>query len=277
MDRSLRDNLRLLFHRVLFHPMMRPIHGLALRAVRRIQAHLLNCSTSARANGEEWLIGQLPDEGRFLDVGFNRGSWTQLVLERGSEIFVDAFDPCRESVDCARQMDFSDRHFAFHNIALSNEIGTATFFDYGNMNESNSLVPRSADLGSNAEAEEYEVEVTTLDQWRDTMGNPFIDVLKVDAEGFDLHVLEGARESLDAQQIDLIVFEYASGWFASKRSLYEATRYLADRGYVLYRLFPFFLAPYEYRIQHEGQLTGYFVALSRRRNETNIPRRRVDY
>lgn len=277
MVRKFRNKARLLFHRSLFHPAMRAMHGMALSAVRRVHAHLLNCSTSAIANGEEWLIRQLPNRGRFLDVGFNRGSWTHSVLELYPEVFIDAFDPCRESGDLASELNVSDRRFSFHNIALSNEIGTATFYDYGSMNESNSLVSRSADLGSNAVAEKYEVEVTTLDRWRETMGNPFIDVLKVDAEGFDLHVLEGARVSLDAQQVDLIVFEYASGWFASKRTLYEATQYLSDRGYVLYRLFPFFLAPYEYRVQHEGQLTGYFVALSRRRNETEIPRRQVSF
>lgn len=277
MSNTFRDKLRDLFHRCLFHPRTRRLHQLSVRAVQRAHGHLLNCSTSSRANGEEWLIGQLPGSGLFLDVGFNRGSWTKAVLKRHEGVFVDAFDPCREAADCAREMHLPERRFAFHELALSNQSGSATFYDYGNMNESNSLVARSADLGARAKAEQYEVQVMTLDQWRETAGNPFIDCLKVDAEGFDLHVLEGAKKSLDAQQIDLIVFEYASGWFASKRTLYEATRYLADRGYILYRLFPFFLAPYQYRIQHEGQLIGYFVALSRRCGQASaIPRRSIN-
>lgn len=275
MASLLRDKARGLFHRGLFHETLAPLHRTSLRMIRRAHAHLLNCSTDSRANGEEWLIRQLPESGVFLDVGFNRGKWTQSVLEQRPDVFVHGFDPCRDAGDLAHRLGLKPDRFAFHGVALSNEIGKATFHDYGDMNESNSLVSRSHDLASGAAPETYEVDVVTLDQWIETVGNPFIEVLKLDAEGFDLHILEGARELLDRQQIGLIVFEYASGWFASKRTLFEASEYLAERGYALYRLFPFFLAPYRYRVQHEGSLIGYYVALSQEVDRGPIPRRHV--
>lgn len=269
-----RDLARDALQRVLFAPVVNRARPVITRAVRRIHNHLHNCSTNPRANGENWLITQLPSSGTFLDVGFNQGSWTRAVLAQSPGAMVHGFDPCRGVVASVERLDLPRDRFRFHPIALSHEPGSARFFDYGNLHEMNSLTSRAYEL-SEQQPETYEVLVSTLDACVADLGDPLVDVLKVDAEGYDLHILEGARSLLERQRIDLIVFEYGSGWFASKRTLFEANRFLSGAGYALHRLFPHFLAPYQYRVDHEGTLTGYFVALSEKMNVRPFPKRNI--
>ena len=258
----------------------RAIHGrvfasarpLIVGMLRRLHHHVFNCGTNANVNGEMWLVRQLPPAGTFLDIGFNRGMWTRAVLAQCPGAFVHGFDPCRDVQPLVQELGLPEDRFVFHPIALSNAPGRAIFHDYGDCDGSNSLVDRACYVGTDVVPDTYEVEVTTLNQWVKTIGNPFIDVLKIDAEGFDLHIMEGADGLLDDQRVDMIVFEYESGWFASKRTLFEADNYLSARGYTLYKLFPYFLAPYQYRVQHEGTMIGYFVALSDRMNRAGLPR-----
>lgn len=269
-----RDLARDALQRLLFAPVVNRARPVITGAVRRIHNHLNNCSTNPRANGEDWLITQLPPTGTFLDVGFNQGSWTRAVLAHSPGAMVHGFDPCRDVVAAVERLDLPRERFEFHPIGLSLEPGSAQFFDYGNLHEMNSLTSRNYEI-SDQQPDTYEVSVSTLDACVAEFGDPFVDVLKVDAEGYDLHILEGGRSLLERQRIDLIVFEYGSGWFSSKRTLFEASRFLSEAGYTLHRLFPYFLAPYHYRVDHEGTLTGYFVALSERMNVRPLPKRNI--
>ena len=58
-----------------------------------------------------------------------------------------------------------------------------------------------------------------------------------------------------------------------QKRFFEANGYLTEMGYALHRLFPHFLVPYRHRVEHEGTLRGYFVALSEKLNRSGIPRR----
>jgi hypothetical protein len=108
----------------------------------------------------------------------------------------------------------------------------------------------------------YDVDVTTLDSWCAAHYVEHIDFVKIDAEGYDLAVLEGARQLMQAQAIDAFMFEYASGWIATRRFLGEADRYVKECGYSLFKLFPDFLAPFVYRPEYETFHGAMFVGLS---------------
>jgi hypothetical protein len=94
-------------------------------------------------------------------------------------------------------------------------------------------------------------------------GVQHIDLLKIDAEGFDLHVIEGAAGLLAAQAIDVVMFEYADGWISSRRFLQEACAFLEGHNYQMFRLYNGFLAPFAYETRHENFSLGcMFVAVS---------------
>ncbi len=229
---------------------------------RRIDYVALNQSLHTPTNGEVWLLGQLPEVPVIYDVGFNDGDFTASVLETRPKGRVVAFDPSRAAGAAHAARFASDSRVRFVNAALSSRAGEAEFHDYGNM--SSSLAAR-ADLEAGG-VTSYRVPVRTLDEFAASNGEGPIDFLKIDAEGFDLHVLEGAGELLAGEQVDLFMFEYADGWISSRRFLEEACRYIAGKPYGLYRLYNGFLAPFEYASRHERfDLGCMFVGVSRRR------------
>ena len=75
------------------------------------------------------------------------------------------------------------------------------------------------------------VEVVALDDEMERRGVERIDLLKIDAEGYDAFVIEGARRLLARRAIGVLQFEYNAPWLAAGRTLAGAIRLLEAAGY----------------------------------------------
>jgi FkbM family methyltransferase len=213
------------------------------------------------ANGEYWLIDAFPSDGVFVDVGYHQGDWSLEVLSRKPRAFVLAFDPWPDAAQFHASSRAKDK-VRFVPLALASEATTTTFYDYAS--GCNSLTRRDVEFGSAPAptAREYPVEVARLDEWCLQNGVGHIDLLKVDTEGHDLHVLEGASSLFRSESIDACVFEYGSGWISSRRYLADAHAFLSSVDYRLFKLFNGFLAPFHYDVAHETFAAAMYVALS---------------
>ena len=71
----------------------------------------------------------------------------------------------------------------------------------------------------------------------------------------------------EAQKIDIFMFEFASGWSASKRYLWEAVEYFKPLPYDLYQLYNGFLCPLHYDIWIDSacNLSTIYVGVSKQR------------
>lgn len=223
-------------------------------ATRRIDNVLLNRSLHTETNGEIWLLKGLPEQPCIVDVGFHQGGYTANVLRVRPAATIYAFDPATQAFEWYSRVfsDLANVHFL--NLALSDRSGAQVFHDYGNA--CSSLVLRG-DAGQLAAT--YEVAVRTLDEWCTGSGVKEIDLLKVDAEGFDFNVLVGASSLLDRQAIGVVMFEYADGWIANRRYLGDVVAYLADKPYRMFRLFNGFLSPLHYTSREERFDLGFMV------------------
>jgi hypothetical protein len=76
----------------------------------------------------------------------------------------------------------------------------------------------------------------TIDEQLDRLEVEHVDLLKIDAEGFDLHVLRGARASLSAGRIDAVQFEYNTPWALAGATLAAAHALLSECDLELYAL-----------------------------------------
>jgi FkbM family methyltransferase len=205
---------------------------------QRIDYVLLNYSIDSDTNGEYWLIEQLNQEPTVMDIGFYSGDYTAAVLERRPRASVRAFDPSKFAAGQHSGRFGDDRRVVFERMGVSDKSGTAVFHDYGNMN--NSLVTRPNQDTSGAE---YAVPIVTLDEYCAQQGIKHVDLLKIDAEGFDANVLEGAGRMLESESIDIFMFEYADGWIANRRFYSDIQSLLEKMPYRLCRLFNGFLVP----------------------------------
>jgi hypothetical protein len=81
-------------------------------------------------------------------------------------------------------------------------------FEYDN-SKINSLLPDAQfAVRFREKARQIEIRCTTIDRFCSDRGINQIDVLKIDAEGFDFDVLKGASSMLAEQAIKFIYFEF---------------------------------------------------------------------
>jgi hypothetical protein len=116
--------------------------------------------------------------------------------------------------------------------ALGEESSRRAFVEGADSAQS-SLVPLEGDV-----AQVYEVDVTTLDAEIDRRGWSGVDFLKVDTEGYDLHVLKGAQGLLGRGSIGCIQFEYNRQWALACSTLAGAYALLEENAYEVFLLKP---------------------------------------
>lgn len=117
-------------------------------------------------------------------------------------------------------------------LAAAQEAGRATFFERES-HGIHSLGPHNKGKVRSS----YEVEVTTLDRlWHERINAP-IGLLKIDVEGFEADVLEGATWLLDNRMIEAIVFEFSPKIHAIRGLPADAPlRVLKAHGYAIFTL-----------------------------------------
>ena len=83
----------------------------------------------------------------------------------------------------------------------------------------------------------FKVKVTTIDEIIDTE-KVSIDLLKVDAEGYDLQCLEGCKKSLENKLIDVIMCETFFVKYRQGQSYFwDIAKFLESYGYLFHNIF----------------------------------------
>jgi FkbM family methyltransferase len=143
----------------------------------------------------------------FLDVGAHIGLMSLPVLKAVQDAQVVAFEASPTILPYLRQtIERSPYHrrWKLVPVAVGAQIGPTVFSLSSTGNsvfdglKSTNRVPMIGDV---------EVEMTTIDSWWRKSGSPQISVIKIDVEGAELQVLEGARQCL-AEQRPRVLLEW---------------------------------------------------------------------
>jgi FkbM family methyltransferase len=218
-----------------------------------------------RTNGEAWLIEHLaPDAATFVDIGANAGDWTALFLERTREaprgLLVDASSSAHARLT-RRFQDYAGVQVL--HVAASDASGEVTFYEEEDAGMTSSLVSGF----SNASARPVTVRSVTVDALLQEHDMMPLDYLKIDAEGFDLHVLRGARASLRSKAIRFLQFEYNDAWLRAGSTLGAALGLLHECGYVTFLLKGNALHEFPYAVYGEHYHYSNFAAFPTERFE----------
>ena len=177
------------------------------------------------------MLNSLVGKGGFaVDIGANEGVYAYALSELGAS--VHAFEANPEFADFAARMLGSRARV--HQVALSNEPGRASF--YVPLAEDGSELHLAGNLkNSHSQFEKQnviDVEVRTLNSF-DLKGVQFI---KVDVEGSELEVLEGARETIRRDHPALLL-ELLSGTYKDPLAVtrevcetYGYSAFVVDKG-----------------------------------------------
>lgn len=132
----------------------------------------------------------------FVDVGANLGLILAYVVSRIPNVKVFAFEPGpkqRELLEMTINKNHLERKVTLYSDSLGKESGMATFQTHD---------PRYVsgdgfiDTGRARTAHAIEVNVTTLDLWWASQNFPKVSVIKIDTEGAELWILQGAVKML---------------------------------------------------------------------------------
>ena len=142
-----------------------------------------------------------------VDVGANLGGYTNLVLQNTKVKEIHMFEPSKKCFGYLKKK-FTQNKIYINNKALSNTNKMNTFYESEVLSQS-SLHNVKNKFNSNLEnTDVYKIECVTLDRYfYGRKKNFVIDLLKIDAEGEDLKVLEGASKLLKNKNIRLIKIE----------------------------------------------------------------------
>lgn len=194
-----------------------------------------------------------------VDVGANVGDWTARVLERAApDARALLFEPGQDAVGRLHRRFDSDPRVEIVAAAVGDRSGRTTLYEEPAAGEESSLVRREAPMN----AITRDVALTTLDEELPRHGVSHVDLLKIDAEGYDLHVLRGAQRSLAAHAIAVVQFEYNRAWMFEHSTLGEALALLTRHGYEVSLLKGDGLHPVAYERLREYFAYSNFVAVS---------------
>lgn len=153
----------------------------------------------------------LAEVNTFVDVGANIGYYTTLfgkhLRDRGS---VYAFEPSQRNFSLLErnaQINWIDKtNIVMERIAVSDADGQATLYQHNVKPGNTSLIdPKSGQ--DEHQISSYVVPTRSLDSYF-TGKQVFVDVLKVDVEGYEFPVLRGAVETIKASKNIRLVIEW---------------------------------------------------------------------
>lgn len=221
-------------------------------------------------DGELWLAAQVlksKPAPTVFDVGANVGDWTLAVLALNPRAHIHAFEPGRTAFErLAARVTAPEVKLNRHGVGAKRE--TLTFYEYGvsavstfHANENRQAI------GS------YPVEIVSVSDYCQENNIDKIDFLKIDTEGHDFWVLQGAESLLKEQHIEVVQFEYGPGNIDSHVLLKDIFGFLGQLPYKVFRLYPRHLLPvpnYSTELENFINVNYVLIAEIRTGQYTNI-------
>jgi FkbM family methyltransferase len=137
-----------------------------------------------------------------VDVGANHGHWTRAALKYFPDAYYTLIEPQDHLRTHVQDLLARDGRIRWIGVGLSDKPGTLAF-TISHRDDSSSFVP-TPEAAKAAGMRQIEVPVTTLNEIVRTSDAPCPDMVKIDAEGFDLKVLAGASELVGRTDIFLL-------------------------------------------------------------------------
>lgn len=177
----------------------------------------------------------------YVDIGAHRGDTFREIAASGLNLNrAHLIEPNPRSFEALKEVVAASgaaaRKATCYNMAMAGTTGRLTLCHADSMSQV--IADAAADLPEAVHGAVFETEATTLDAMAAAGKLEHVSLLKIDVEGFETEVLEGARGMLDAQAIDVIYIEAGTDPESRQQTYY---RTIEDRlnahGYRLFRIY----------------------------------------
>jgi FkbM family methyltransferase len=186
------------------------------------------------------LLGEIKKPVIF-DVGANIGQTTFKYKKLFQKAEIYGFEPFPEVFETYAEIFKRDRHIHPEPIALSKENGGADFFS-NSLHYTNSLLPNNTEYTKGNERYDpiatLKVKTETLDSYCLRNKIERIHILKMDVQGGEMLVLEGAKKMLENEKIDLIFTEVEFiEMYKNQPLMPDIEKFLKQYGFKLHKIY----------------------------------------
>lgn len=191
-------------------------------------------------NGEyKFLRSYIKKDMLIFDVGANVGDYAKYIFSIDPNVKIYCFEPVYNTYNTLLNnlsSEIAAGKVIANNFGLSNEVKEAEMFIYDELDGRNSLHYNKEHIFDTNILHKEKIRLSTLSSY--TIQNKIskIDFLKIDVEGHETNVIEGASELIENKMIKCIQFEYNNNWEAAGFTLENTFKKLSKIGYTFYRL-----------------------------------------
>ncbi|MDP4679560.1 MAG: FkbM family methyltransferase [Cyclobacteriaceae bacterium] len=200
-------------------------------------------ASNYRQNGERHLLNSLKNylsnekSITIFDVGANVGDYSNSVIEifNDSTFHLTSFEPLKSTFEQLRKNVQNSENINLINKGLSNKEDKLIIHFDKEASKLTSLYPRKLDHVNIDFSLEEEIEVTTLDVYCSQNAIEKIHFLKIDVEGHEMEVFNGAEKLIENKNIDFIQFEFG-GTNIDSRTFFRDFFSLLNAEFRIYRI-----------------------------------------
>lgn len=195
-----------------------------------------------KKTGEKKFINRINKELLFcLDIGANVGEYTDLILSE-TKAKIISFEPLPKAFEDLKKIEKSNaERLKVFNIALGdkNEI-----LDLNYSSEKSQTASFSKDLNKLSfynfkDNKKIKTKISTLDDFffeNQGLFEENIDLIKIDAEGFEFEIINGAKEIIKKRPPKYIQLEFNWHQLFKRQTMCNFSKLLSD--YDLYQILP---------------------------------------
>jgi FkbM family methyltransferase len=170
-----------------------------------------------------------------FDVGAHHGEYSLAAKNICSSARIYAFEPHPVSFQTLRE-NCKGTDIRVYDCGLGNTNGECRIFDYVNQDGSQhaSIYQEIIEVIHRGKAVSHDIRLYKLDDLATELGIQKINLLKIDTEGNELSVLQGAERLIRSGMVDVIQFEFNEMNVISKTFFKDFFDFLPE--YDFYRL-----------------------------------------
>lgn len=164
-----------------------------------------------------------------VDVGANRGTWTRNALQYFPDAYYSLFEP--QAYLSASFTDLlKNPKIKFHakGVGASSGMMDLTTSDRDDSFSFSFTAEQAEAFG----VRQVKAPVVTLDEYLPTLGLPQPELVKIDAEGWDLEVLKGAESTIANAEVVLMEAAVMNKFF--KNTIADVVREMSKRGFAVF-------------------------------------------
>jgi len=225
------------FIKSIFYPINEWFFNLSIHGIG-----ILNYETKEKS-GERYFVEKILSHYKnkdivVFDVGANKGDYSDMILQGKNNAIVYAFEPNPKSFHELSEYAKNKKNLRLYNKGCGDSNSEMTLYDVKN-DDGSELASLYKDVINNIhkmECTEAKIEIIRLDDFCRENDIKKIDLLKIDTEGNEMKVLQGAKDIIQKGFVRIIHFEFNEMNVVSRSFFKDFYDFL--EGYSFFRLLP---------------------------------------